>query len=212
MRTRLVWTLLALGCVLTPACADDDPKKVPADEPDAGVGACARFVKALTECAVLTGTRFKGCADDDPQLACALSCVERATCAQIAGAYCDNVLNSYAGCLNECDMAAPPPQFVCADGETVAASWRCDGTPDCPDGSDEDCPSGTFSCRDGLTLPAGWQCDGNVDCAGGDDEGDCGPQVPCDDGTTISASRECDGTDDCAQGEDELDCTHLACG
>jgi hypothetical protein len=197
---------------LIAGCGDDAKKKPPGYEPDAGMSVtCASFVNALTECEVLTGTRFTGCTDDDPELACLADCVANATCAQVSAVYCEHEGNVYSACLSDCRMAAPSPQFVCGDGSTVPAPWRCDGNPDCPDGADEDCPSGTFSCTDGLRIPAGWECDGNLDCGSGEDEADCGPLIPCDDGTTVRTSRECDGTADCPDGEDELDCTTLTC-
>ena len=33
--------------------------------------------------------------------------------------------------------SAPQPGFSCCDGNTVGAEQQCDGTTQCPDGSDE---------------------------------------------------------------------------
>ncbi|HTQ03496.1 MAG TPA: LDL receptor domain-containing protein [Polyangiaceae bacterium] len=173
---------------------------------------CARYLKLLTDCGVVTGTRLAGCADSNPILPCATACIESAGCDAIEADYCDGSYDDFAECLDACQQSLPPPTFVCADGTVLPASYRCDGSRDCPDGSDEQCPPGKFTCDDGLQIPAGWQCDGVDDCSNGEDERDCGlPNFTCNDGTILPPSRECDGTADCAGGEDELDCTKLTC-
>jgi hypothetical protein len=64
--------------------------------------------------------------------------------------------------------------FSCDDNVVIAARWRCDGTPQCVDGSDElDCPSRSFTCPDGALVPISWVCDGQNDCAGAADESAC---------------------------------------
>lgn len=210
---RRFWASVIWGCgaTLAAACTNDDARG-PTSARDAGTDvSCAAFVDALARCDLLTGTRFAGCSDEDPQLACMAACVDKASCKQIADAYCDHAINSFGGCLNECVLDAPVPMFACGDGSSVASRYRCDGVGDCPDGSDEDCPPGTFECTNGVSIPAGWRCDGNNDCLTGDDERDCGPEIPCGDGTSVGSSSECDGTEDCPGGEDELDCTQLTC-
>lgn len=43
----------------------------------------------------------------------------------------------------EADIESCFPSFTCADGDTIDASWECDGDMDCADGSDEaSCTSG----------------------------------------------------------------------
>ncbi len=199
------------------ACAgkNDAPKAAVTDTPVPAASddtpTCANYVKALTACHVITGTRLADCNDSKPILECVFACVKNASCDEIKADYCDGSYDAYASCLDDCNNAQPAAMFVCNDGTEIMASFRCDGVPDCPGGEDEVCPPGTFTCDNGLMIPAGWKCDGVSDCENGEDERDCGPPFVCNDGTTLPSSKECDGTADCAQGEDELDCTKLTC-
>ncbi len=215
MRTRLAWTISGIGAALVVACsagAPGDPEASSDGGVDNGEITCARFVRMLTDCGVVTGTRFAGCEDDDAILPCATDCVAKASCAEIEAMYCAASFNDFAQCLDDCQAALPPPEFVCGDGSRIPASFQCDGFADCPGGEDEDCPEGTFTCDSGLNIPAGWQCDGVLDCADGEDELDCtGAMVDCGNAMSVPASRACDGTRDCPGGEDELDCTKLTC-
>ncbi|ROJ13849.1 Very low-density lipoprotein receptor, partial [Anabarilius grahami] len=34
-------------------------------------------------------------------------------------------------------ITCAPSEFACANGQCVPGRWRCDGEPECPDGSDE---------------------------------------------------------------------------
>ncbi|KAL3861153.1 hypothetical protein ACJMK2_007220 [Sinanodonta woodiana] len=107
-------------------------------------------------------------------------------------------------------------QFQCADGNCVEARMKCDGTPQCEDGSDEQncaCAQGFFRCNDGNCVPDRLRCDGIPQCKDGSDEIQCEPvvscigdQFQCADGNCVEARMKCDGTPQCEDGSDEQNC------
>uniref|UniRef100_A0A3B4ZHF0 LDL receptor related protein 8 n=1 Tax=Stegastes partitus TaxID=144197 RepID=A0A3B4ZHF0_9TELE len=128
-----------------------------------------------------------------------------------------------------------PAEFACLNGQCVPGRWRCDGEPECPDGSDEaeetcskwnyslsfckqTCPPEKFDCGGSTNkcVSLSWRCDGEKDCENGADEEDCA----CPSGEFMCANRKClatvyvcDGDDDCGDGSDELKCSSpLTCG
>ncbi|RMC13904.1 hypothetical protein DUI87_08987 [Hirundo rustica rustica] len=109
--------------------------------------------------------------------------------------------------------------FHCASGAVcVGAGERCDGVPQCPDGSDETgCWTPTQECAlrcDAATrcIPRSWLCDGHADCLDHTDEQgcvlkECGPaEFSCRSGQCVALALHCDGDHDCQDGSDEEGC------
>lgn len=123
-------------------------------------------------------------------------------------------------------VVQPPPPcsgFLCADGQCLPGSYRCDGYPDCTSGDDESgCTGGTcgtfqYGCIGGYCIDQSWRCDGYPDCPSGDDEFGCGGDggtcsgFQCANGTCVPATWQCDGVSDCPGGEDENNCPGELC-
>ncbi|XP_050099574.1 putative vitellogenin receptor isoform X1 [Anopheles aquasalis] len=125
----------------------------------------------------------------------------------------------------------------CESGECLSAGKRCNGHPDCPDGSDErncqprhgplearvsvQCRWNEFRCADGRKcISAKRRCDKVHDCADASDEANCDgyvrhgecreSQFTCANGLCIDANGRCDGYADCRDGSDELGCKPIA--
>jgi len=108
-----------------------------------------------------------------------------------------------------------PDSFACVSAVSVCipVSWRCDGSNDCVDESDEQnctvCTQAQFRCKSGHCMPSKVRCDGKLQCDDGTDEDDC-PPCPANarecsvDQMCILQSRWCDGKEDCPSGDDEI--------
>ena len=109
----------------------------------------------------------------------------------------------------------PPDQFTCVSGNTqcIPRMWRCDGSAECSDKSDEkDCPicSATeYQCKDGKCIAEDFVCDGVPQCDMQDDEESCceNDQIKCaKSNKCYDQIKRCDGQEDCEDGSDEASC------
>ncbi|KAH9504658.1 Low-density lipoprotein receptor- protein 2 [Bulinus truncatus] len=132
--------------------------------------------------------------------------------------------NAYSTSASNPNITCEINQIMCGDN-CLSLSWKCDGTQDCFDGSDElDCPpttcsSGFFRCHNGNCISDRWHCDGSEDCKDNSDELSCDTGKTCDveEYQCLNTSKciphgwVCDGQSDCQFGDDEnnTNCTSV---
>lgn len=171
-----------------------------------------QFVSKLRSCDLLGPGDVRAFDEEPPDAEerCFAKCVIGGTCAEIDAFLCDTDFVLEARCAERC-YGPEPSDFVCGDGETIPASWQCDGDDDCADASDEaGCP--TFTCTDGTTVSESDRCDFFDDCEDGSDEAGCSGGFVCGDGTRYPDFYQCDGEADCEDGSDEAGCPTFTCG
>uniref|UniRef100_A0A668A7Z4 Low density lipoprotein receptor-related protein 8, apolipoprotein e receptor n=1 Tax=Myripristis murdjan TaxID=586833 RepID=A0A668A7Z4_9TELE len=129
-------------------------------------------------------------------------------------------------CVFTAKKTCATTDFACKNGQCVPARWRCDGEPECADGSDEadatcsrqTCPPEKFDCGGAASkcVSLSWRCDGERDCENGADEEQCAAcpskDFQCRNGKCMAPIYVCDGDDDCGDGSDEEKCSTPTCG
>lgn len=152
------------------------------------------------------------CADGSDERNCTTAqdeCLDNAFKCEISGRCINDVLrcNGFIDCTTmsqkdesdemNCPTQATNDDLVCPDGEFKCRSemygnyecnpndWKCDGEPDCLDGTDEldcdTCGPGKIRCNNTESITADhqaciedwWVCDGDNDCEDGEDELNC---------------------------------------
>jgi hypothetical protein len=116
-----VWIFALLPFLSGVACGGGD-----SSTPSEGEKACNALAAKASQCMLIAQ-----CDTNNP---CQANCAAKAECAQLTAP----PAGSYLSCVAACIHLTPDQVFVCKDSSAILDKRLvCDGTPECPDHSDE---------------------------------------------------------------------------